>query len=70
MEKTFNPSQIEQAMYNAWESKGYFKPSGDNSNGAYCIMIPAAKRHRQPAYGTRFPANHHGRADPLQTHVG
>ena len=40
MEKTFNPSQIEQAMYNAWESKGYFKPSGDNSNGAYCIMIP------------------------------
>lgn len=40
MEKTFNPSQIEQAMYNAWESKGYFKPSGDSSNGAYCIMIP------------------------------
>ena len=40
MEKTFNPSQIEQAMYNAWESKGYFRPSGDNSNGAYCIMIP------------------------------
>lgn len=40
MEKTFNPSQVEQAMYQAWESKGYFKPSGDNSNGAYCIMIP------------------------------
>ena len=40
MEKTFNPSQIEQAMYQAWESKGYFKPSNDNSNGAYCIMIP------------------------------
>lgn len=40
MEKTFNPSQVEQAMYQAWESKGYFKPSGDKSNGAYCIMIP------------------------------
>ncbi len=40
MEKTFNPSQIEQAMYQAWENKGYFKPSGDNSQGAYCIMIP------------------------------
>ncbi|RVU31994.1 valine--tRNA ligase [Rheinheimera riviphila] len=40
METKFNPSQIEQAMYQAWESKGYFKPSGDNSNGAYCIMIP------------------------------
>ena len=40
MEKTFNPSSIEQAMYQAWESQGYFKPSYDNSNGAYCIMIP------------------------------
>ena len=40
MEKTFNPSEIEQAMYNAWEAKGYFKPSGDSSHGNYCIMIP------------------------------
>ncbi|CAM3742345.1 valine--tRNA ligase [Rheinheimera salexigens] len=40
MEKTFNPSEIEQAMYNAWEAKGYFQPSGDQSNGNYCIMIP------------------------------
>ncbi|MEO3677428.1 valine--tRNA ligase [Rheinheimera sp. FR7-31] len=40
MEKTFNPSEIEQAMYNAWEAKGYFKPSGDERLGNYCIMIP------------------------------
>ena len=40
MEKTFNPSQLEQAMYSAWESKGYFKPAGDTGNGSYCIMIP------------------------------
>ncbi|MDD4862674.1 MAG: valine--tRNA ligase [Alishewanella agri] len=41
MEKTFNPSEIEQAMYQAWESKGYFKPNGDNRPGNnYCIMIP------------------------------
>ncbi|MDP5136727.1 valine--tRNA ligase [Rheinheimera baltica] len=40
MEKTFNPSEIEQAMYNAWEAKGYFQPSGDESHGNYCIMIP------------------------------
>ena len=41
MEKTFNPSEIEQAMYQAWESKGYFKPNGDNRPGnSYCIMIP------------------------------
>lgn len=41
MEKTFNPTEIEQAMYQAWESKGYFKPNGDNRPGNnYCIMIP------------------------------
>ena len=40
MEKTFNPTAVEQAMYQAWDSKGYFKPSGDTSLGSYCIMIP------------------------------
>ncbi len=40
MEKTFNPNAIEQAMYQHWESQGYFKPSGDTSNGSYCIVIP------------------------------
>ncbi|MFD1006965.1 valine--tRNA ligase [Oceanisphaera ostreae] len=40
MEKTFNPNAIEQAMYQQWESKGYFKPHGDTSKPAYSIMIP------------------------------
>ncbi|MCM2680412.1 valine--tRNA ligase [Echinimonas agarilytica] len=40
MEKTFNPNAIEQAMYQAWEEKGYFKPHGDTSKESYCIMIP------------------------------
>ncbi|WP_163937888.1 valine--tRNA ligase [Paraferrimonas sp. SM1919] len=40
MEKTYNPNSIEQALYQAWEEKGYFKPSGDQSNGNYSIMIP------------------------------
>ena len=40
MDKTYNPSAIEEALYQAWEQKGYFKPSGDSSNGNYCIMIP------------------------------
>ncbi|WP_143871897.1 valine--tRNA ligase [Catenovulum sediminis] len=38
METKFNPSSIEQALYQAWEEKGYFKPSGQGE--AYCIMIP------------------------------
>ncbi|MGR7919924.1 valine--tRNA ligase [Zobellella denitrificans] len=40
MEKTFNPSAIEQALYQQWESKGYFKAHGDTSKDAYSIMIP------------------------------
>jgi valyl-tRNA synthetase len=38
MEKTFNPSAIETHWYQTWESKGYFKPSGQGD--AYSIMIP------------------------------
>ncbi|NMP15976.1 valine--tRNA ligase [Thalassotalea sp. Y01] len=38
MEKTFNPSAIEQAMYTAWEEKGYFAPTGKGDG--YCIAIP------------------------------
>ena len=38
MEKTFNPSQIEQALYSSWEEKGYFSPTGEGDG--YCIAIP------------------------------
>ncbi|GLP95606.1 valine--tRNA ligase [Paraferrimonas sedimenticola] len=40
MDTTYNPQALEQALYKAWEEKGYFKPSGDSSQGNYCIMIP------------------------------
>lgn len=40
MEKTFNHNAIEQALYQHWESQGYFKPHGDTSKDSYCIMIP------------------------------
>jgi valyl-tRNA synthetase len=40
MEKTYNPQSIEQALYQTWEEKGYFKPHGDTSKDAYSIMIP------------------------------
>ncbi len=38
MEKTYQPSAIEQKWYQTWEAKGYFKPSGTGE--PYCIMIP------------------------------
>lgn len=40
MEKTYNPSLIEKALYQRWEEAGYFKPHGDTSKDAYSIMIP------------------------------
>ncbi|ENM5916703.1 valine--tRNA ligase [Vibrio mimicus] len=40
MEKTYNPTSIEQALYKTWEEQGYFKPHGDTSKEAYSIMIP------------------------------
>ena len=38
MDKTYNPSDIEQALYQQWEEKGYFKPSGQGDS--YSIVIP------------------------------
>jgi valyl-tRNA synthetase len=38
MEKTFDPSAIEQPCYDRWERNGWFAPSGRGT--PYCIMIP------------------------------
>ncbi|MBT0717579.1 valine--tRNA ligase [Rosenbergiella epipactidis] len=40
MEKTYNPQEIEQPLYEHWEKQGYFKPHGDLNKESYCIMIP------------------------------
>lgn len=38
MEKTYNPSALEQKWYQTWEENGYFAASGEGN--PYCIMIP------------------------------
>ncbi len=38
MDKSYQPSDIEQRVYARWEKNGYFAPQGDGE--AYCIMIP------------------------------
>ena len=40
MEKTYQPSEIEQSWYKIWEDKGYFKPSNEAGSTPYTIMIP------------------------------
>ena len=38
MEKTYQPENIERQWYDNWESKGYFRPSGEGES--YSIVIP------------------------------
>ena len=43
MEKSYNPSAIEQRWYQFWEEKAYFEPSADkdaDNRERYCIMLP------------------------------
>jgi valyl-tRNA synthetase len=40
MDKTYNPQDIEQPLYEHWEKHGYFKPSENTESGSFCIMIP------------------------------
>jgi valyl-tRNA synthetase len=44
MDKTYDPSNIEQRWYQTWEDRGYFapdmSPEADKGEGSYCIMIP------------------------------
>ncbi|VFP87190.1 valine--tRNA ligase [Candidatus Erwinia haradaeae] len=40
MDKTYNPKDIEQPIYEFWEKNGYFKPHGDVSKENFCIIMP------------------------------
>ena len=40
MEKTYNPNAIEQAIYQNWEDKKYFRPSMDETKPAFSICLP------------------------------
>ncbi|MDB6366837.1 valine--tRNA ligase [Photorhabdus bodei] len=40
LDKTYNPKEIEQPLYNHWEKSGYFKPNGDTRRESFCIVIP------------------------------
>ena len=38
MDKSYQPQDIEQRIYERWEEQGYFAPQGDGD--PYCIVIP------------------------------
>ena len=37
---SYNPKDFEEALYQKWEEKGYFKPSEDKSKKPFCIVMP------------------------------
>lgn len=40
MDKTYQPHSLETKWYQHWEQSGYFKPQLNQSQKAYCIMLP------------------------------
>ncbi|QCI18902.1 valine--tRNA ligase [Buchnera aphidicola] len=40
MEKTYNPKDIEEPLYDFWEKNGYFKPNNNSTQPSFCIMMP------------------------------
>ena len=40
LEKTYDPSQIEDRLYAGWMEKGYFAPNGKKGGKPYTIVIP------------------------------
>ena len=40
LEGNYNPKDFEDAIYEKWNEKGYFKPNEDRSKGCYSIVMP------------------------------
>ena len=40
LEGKYNPKEFEEKIYEDWENKGYFKPSGDKTKDPYTIVMP------------------------------
>ena len=40
LEKKYNPAEFEERLYTEWESKGYFRPSGDKKAKPFSIVMP------------------------------
>ncbi len=55
MEKTYNPQDIEQPLYEHWKSRAISNRMVMKA-GELLHHDPAAERHRQFAYGSCLPA--------------
>ena len=53
LEKTYNPKDFEDRIYNSWMENKEFSPKEENGKNPFTIVIPPPKRHRCPSHGTR-----------------
>ncbi len=40
LEKKYNPAEFEERLYNEWDAKGYFAPSGNSEAESFSIVMP------------------------------
>ncbi|NMA65419.1 MAG: class I tRNA ligase family protein, partial [Clostridiaceae bacterium] len=40
MDKTYDPQQVEDRLYNEWMEKGYFRAEVDENKEPFTIVIP------------------------------
>ena len=49
--KQYDPSQVEDRIYQFWLDGGYFHTKADPDKKPYTIVMPPSERHRPAAHG-------------------
>lgn len=52
--KVYDPSVVEERLYNKWLEKKYFHAEVDKTKKPYSIVMPAAKYNRSASHGPCF----------------
>ena len=65
LEKTYNPADIEDRLYQKWLDGKYFHAEVNRSKKTVYHRDAAAKHHRPAAHGPRPGQYHAGYSDPL-----
>ena len=65
LEKTYDPSVIEDRIYQKWLDSKYFHASVNRDKKPFAICYAAAQYHRTASYGACPGQYHAGYPDPL-----
>ena len=65
--KPYDPSEIEQKLYQEWEDSGLFTP--DDGPESYSLAIPPPNVTGTLAYGAWISKCHHGLLDSILSNV-